>query len=143
MFYIGNVMVRTAKSAPYLGNVGSKFMPRPSVAVIPAAFIGKSGLGRLQPVQDVVRRPLKPGPDMPGQLLGDARHIGGMGLDLMPDADGGDLLPALLELPRARRQLGQGRAVQRDGPDGVFQRLGLVALLLGDVGELQRLEALR
>src|SRR3990167_10232716 len=32
MFYIGNVMVRTAKSAPYLGNVGSKFMPRPSVA---------------------------------------------------------------------------------------------------------------
>src|SRR3989338_6698595 len=32
MFYIGNVMVRTAKSAPYLGNLGSKFMPRPSVA---------------------------------------------------------------------------------------------------------------
>jgi hypothetical protein len=24
MFYIGNIMVRTAKSAPYLGNVGSK-----------------------------------------------------------------------------------------------------------------------
>ena len=37
---------------------------------MPAAFIGKPGLGRLQPVQDVVRRPLKPGPDMPGQLLG-------------------------------------------------------------------------
>jgi hypothetical protein len=110
---------------------------------MPAAFIGKPGLGRLQPVQDVIRRPLKPGPDMPGQLLGDTRHLGGMGLDLMPDADGGNLLPALLQLPRARRQLGQGRAVQRDGPDGVFQRLGLVALLLGDVGQLQRLDALR
>ena len=77
----------------------------------------------------MIRRPLKPGPDMPGQLLGDTRHLGGMGLDLMPDADGGDLLPALLELPRPRRQLGQGRAVQRDGPDGVFQRLGIKALL--------------
>ena len=73
---------------------------------MPAAFIGKSGLGWLQPVQDVVRRALEPGPDMPGQLLGKTRHLGSMGLDLMPDADGGDLLPALLQLPRARRQLG-------------------------------------
>ena len=80
---------------------------------------------------------------MPGQLLGDTRHLGGMGLDLMPDADSGNLLPALLQLPRARRQLGQGRAVQRDGTNGMFQRLGLVALLLGDMGQLQRLDALR
>jgi hypothetical protein len=80
---------------------------------------------------------------MPGKLLGNTGHLGGMGLDLMPDTDGGDLLPALLELPRARRQLGQGRAVQRDGPDGVFQRLGLLALLLGDVGQFQRFDALR
>jgi hypothetical protein len=108
-----------------------------------AAFIGKPGLGRLQPVQDVIRRSFKPGADMPGQLQGDTRHPGGMGFDLMPDADGGNLLPALLQLPRTRRQLGQGRAVQRDGPDGMFQRLGLVALLLGDMGQLQRLDALR
>ena len=46
---------------------------------MPHAFIGKSGFGRLQPVQDMIRRPLKPGPDMPGQLLGDTRHLGGMG----------------------------------------------------------------
>ena len=96
---------------------------------MPGAFIGKPGFSRLHHVQDVIRRPLKPGPDMPGQLLGDTRHLGGMGLDLMPDADGGNLLPAFLQLPRARRQLGQGRTVQRDSPDGVFQRLGLVALL--------------
>ncbi len=110
---------------------------------MPAAFIGKSGLGRLQPVQNVVRSPFKPGPDMPGQLLGNTRHLGSMGLDLMPDADGGNLLPAFLQLPCARRQLGQGQTVQRDGPDGMFQRLGLVALLLGDVGQLSRLDALR
>ena len=110
---------------------------------MPAAFIGKPGFGRLHHVQDVIRCLFKPAPDVPGQLLGNARHLGGMGLDLMPDANGCNLLPALLQLPRARRQLGQGRAVQRDGPDGVFQRLGLVALLLSDVGQLQRLDALR
>ena len=108
-----------------------------------AAFIGKPGLGRLQPVQDVVRRPLKPGPDMPGQLLGNTRHLGGMGLDLMPDADGGNLLPALLQLPCARRQLRQGRTVQPHGPDGLVQGLGLVTAHLGGAGQLQRLDALR
>ena len=110
---------------------------------MPAAFIGKPGLGRLQPVQDVIRCPFKPAPDVPSQLLGNARHLGGMSLDLMPDTDGGNLLPALLQLPCTRRQLGQGRTVQRNGPDDVFQRLGLVALLLGDEGQLQRLDALR
>ncbi len=34
-------------------------------------------------VQDVIRRPLKPGSDMPGKLLGNAGHLGGMGLDLL------------------------------------------------------------
>ena len=79
---------------------------------------------------------------MPGQLLGHARHLGGMGLDLMPDSDGGNLLPALLQLPRPRRQLRQGRAVQRDGTDGMVQSLGLVTAHLGGAGQLQRLDAL-
>lgn len=100
---------------------------------MPPAFIGSPRLGRLQPFQDMIRRTRKPSPDMPGQLLGDTRHLGGMGFDLMPDADGSNLLPALLQLPCARRQLVRGRTVQRDGPDGMFQRLGLVALLLDDV----------
>ena len=75
---------------------------------------------------------------MPRQLLGDTRHLGGMCLDLMPDADGCNLLPAFLQLPCARRQLGEGRMVQRDGPDGVFQSLGLVAMCLSDLGQFQR-----
>ena len=63
---------------------------------MPAAFIGKPGLGRLQPVQDVIRRPFKPGPDMRGQLRGDTRDLGSMGLDLMPDADGDSSSSAVL-----------------------------------------------
>ena len=70
---------------------------------MPAAFIGKSDLGRLQPVQDVVRCPLKPGSHLACQSLGNTRHLGGIGLDLMPDPDGGNLLPTLLQLPRPRR----------------------------------------
>jgi hypothetical protein len=62
---------------------------------MPAAFICKPGFGRLQPVQDMIRRPFKPGPDMPSQLLGNTRHLGGMGFDLMPDADGGNLLASV------------------------------------------------
>jgi len=39
-----------------------------AVLDMPAAFTGKPGFRRLQPVQDVIRRSLKSGPDMPGQL---------------------------------------------------------------------------
>ena len=82
------------------------------------AFIGKPSLGRLQPVQNVIRRPLKPGPDMPGKLLGDTRHLGGMGLDLMPDADG--IRPPSVRLPTSRAVLLTGFGVSRSArlPDG-------------------------
>ncbi len=55
-------------------------------------------------VQDVIRRPLKPGSDMPGKLLGNAGHLGGMGLDLMPDADGGNLLSGVKDRRHRQRQ---------------------------------------
>lgn len=52
------------------------------------AFIGKPGLGRLQSVHDMIRCPFEPGPDVPGQLLGNTRHLGGMGVNPMPDTGG-------------------------------------------------------
>lgn len=72
---------------------------------MPAAFRGKPGLERLQPVQDVIRCPFKSGPDVPGQLLGDTRHLGGMGLDLMLDTGGSgrSLLRRLARIPTSAR----------------------------------------
>ncbi len=63
---LGHLFFPHLPALPDRRQAGGKILR--AVAVMPAAFIGKPCLGRLQPVQDVVRHLLKSGPDMPSQL---------------------------------------------------------------------------
>jgi hypothetical protein len=69
-------------------------------------------LPRSQTIHDAFRRTVQPLANLSGQFLHHLSDLGGTVLDLVPDADGGNLDAAFLELPSPKGKLGQGRAVQ-------------------------------
>ena len=113
------------------------------VPTVPAPGKRQFGLPRPQTVHDALRRTVQPVADLSGQLLHRLPDLGCTVLHLVPDAHGGNLDAALLELPRTKGKLRQGRAVQRHGPHGLVQLRALVAALPRRRCQLKRLVALR